>query len=154
MTNTLHLAAWFCYFLTTASAGWIICERSSDWETERWGNSIRAMLLIFSAIGLICFWIFLGNYLLNVDRMPRKDAYIIALASGIICGPIGYWIYRKFISPRKSSNKFYDNKGTSNLSEPFTDGKLKLRDWLVGDLRTILKDRNTRREKRKSKKLP
>lgn len=152
MTNTVHLGAWICYFLAMVSVGWIICERSSDWETERWGNSVRAMLLIFSAIALVCFWIFVGNSILGVNKMPDYDAYVAAIALGVVCGPFGYWVFRKYISPRLPASKPNHDDLDQVVEQRAQRRKLSLLDWLVIDLSTIRRIRKARRDRKDADK--
>ena len=152
MIGTVHFGAWLCYFLAMLSVGWIICERSSDWETERWGNQVRATLLIFSAIALVCFWIFLGNLILGVNKMPQNDAYVAAVVLGAILGPIVYWVYRKYLFPRAPVPKPEYDESSQLVPRRPARRNLRLLDWLVMDFGTIKKIRKAKRDKREAEK--
>ena len=152
MTQTVHIGAWICYFMWMLGVGWLGCERASDWGTERWGNQVRAMLLIGSAVGWIFFWLYLGNSILGVKKMPSNDAYLAAVVLGLICGPIGYVIYRKYISPRSPNNEKSKIETNAVLPPHLAEKKLTLMQWLVLDFGVIKKIRKARKDKKNAGK--
>lgn len=123
-----------------------LCERASDWGTERWGNQVRAFLLLGLGVGSL-FWGVLGNKVLGVNKMPDDDAYLIALIVGLICGAMGYVIYRTYISPRAPKPKHEKEEVNIALQQRRADKKLSVLEWLLLDFSSIKAIRKARRDK-------
>ena len=87
------------YFLSVAGFVGLLCERASDWKTPRWGSGARAFGLVLGAIA----WFAIGESgsgrLIGVTGgIPEQYAWFAI--SGIVGGILGYWIFRRYISPR------------------------------------------------------
>jgi hypothetical protein len=100
VNSEISVAAAACYLLWSFGATWLLCERGSDWGTERWGNGTRAMLLLGGAFAWIVLFAFFGNHFAKVDRLPDEGPYMLAAVTGVPTGILGYWIYRRFLFPR------------------------------------------------------
>lgn len=99
MTSISFTAA-VCYFLLSFGTVWLLSERGSDWGTERWGDGVRAMLLLIAVFAWIVLFTYAGNSLAGVERIPDEGLYPVAVALGVPSGLLGYWLYRRFLFPR------------------------------------------------------
>ena len=99
MDEDISSAAMLCYFLLTSGTVWLFFERCSDWGTARWGDQVRAFILIGAAL----LWIFtlgmVGNHFANSSKVPDIAEYDAALLAGLIFGAICHLFYKKLTKP-------------------------------------------------------
>jgi hypothetical protein len=95
------IPAALCYFLAVAGFVWLLCERSSDWGTPRWGNQLRAFALLGAAIAWLVAVSKVGHHFAGTSRVPDVPLYYWAIGSGLAAGGLGYWLVRSFVFPRR-----------------------------------------------------
>ena len=141
-------------FIGSTGLAWILCEYGSDLGTPRWRDERRFMGFIFKAS--ISFFMLLGlPDFLSQSPFSKTDTFLWAMIFGLLCGFFGYFIYRRFISPRPAVE---DHETTSNTvlkaSRPFKKKRLSWQAWLLLDF-AVLKEhfKNNRAKKSDENKL-
>ena len=151
-----HMLSIFCVFVCFAGIAWNFCERGSDLGTPRWRDDRRFFSFILRFAVFFIAAVGLPEYLLRAP-LGRSETLAWAISFGMACGFFGYYIYRRFISPRPADE---DDETTSNTvlktSRPFKKKRLSWQAWLLLDF-AVLKEhfKNNRAKKsdeNKSKK--
>jgi cytochrome bd-type quinol oxidase subunit 2 len=84
----MQLLALALSFLAVFGATWLLCMRASDWRTERWENTPRALLLALGPGAWLLLILVVRSHLYSGDL--ESDQMTIALLLGL---PFGVAIY-------------------------------------------------------------
>lgn len=92
----MKLIASVCYFIAIFGATWMVCVRASDWNTSRWSDGKRAMMLVFGAAAWVVALVWLGDQLF-IGNLGRSDVVAIASLSGFLASILLYLLaaYRR-----------------------------------------------------------
>ena len=143
----------FCVFVGGAGITWSLCEYGSDLGTPRFRDERRLWTFILKLFIFFMIAVGLPEYLLQAP-LGRSETLAWVLCFASACGFFGYYIYRRFISPRPAHE---DDETTLNkvlnASRPFKKRRLKWQEWLVLDF-AVLKEhlKNNRTKKSDSNK--
>jgi hypothetical protein len=91
----METAATALHFLAMFGATWLMCMRSSDWNTDRWATGTRWAKLVFGAIAWLLLLLWLGRKLFPGDPM-QSTKLTVALVAGIPIGVLAYAIVARF----------------------------------------------------------
>jgi hypothetical protein len=140
----MNLLALLCYFLAMFGTTWMLCMRSSDWNTERWSEKTRWMKLVFGALAWILVFIWLGQQLYPGDAKqsePMSYAFVTGMPSAIAIYALVAWL-----SPGTAGALRMAPSKPPVIPE---GGPKSKREWLLFDLRAIPELLRRRKNKKK-----
>ncbi len=90
----MQLIALVLSFVAVFGATWLTCMRASDWRTERWEKTPRAVLLALAPGAWLLLLLMVRSHIYSGDL--TSDEMTIALVLGLSFGVAIYLIAAKF----------------------------------------------------------
>ena len=81
----MKLLALVLNFVAMFGATWMVCMRASDWRTNRWETTSRAVLLVLGSMAWLLAFLTIGT-LVYPGSLRDSDEMKIALCLGLPCG--------------------------------------------------------------------
>lgn len=102
---TIIFSSTFFFLLT-----FTLLERSSDWQTPRWGHAGRAMFLITMPMAFAMLFHITMTVVLAIDYKLDQEIGVIWGGIGIVLGFIGFFAKQKYMKKNIPTSSKKDKK--------------------------------------------